>query len=587
MAEIRRLAAIMAIDVVGYSRLMGEDEAGTARAVREHRDAARPIVAGLGGRIVKTMGDGLLLEFPSVVAAVECAIAIQKLMAERNAETAESKRILYRIGVNLGDVLLEGDDILGDRVNIAARLEGICEPGGVLISGTAFDHVRGKVDANFVDLGEKELKNIALPVRGYRVAMDHGATGSEPSAPQRPTTRLALPDKPSIAVLPFQNMSDDPGQEYFADGMVEDIITGLSRIKWLFVIARNSTFTYKGRAVDVRQVGRELGVRYVLEGGVRKAGNRLRITAQLIEAETGAHLWADRFDGGLADVFDLQDQITDRVVGIVEPSLRKSEIERSRRKRPDSLDAYDLYLRATPYMASVMPADARIAAGHLEEVLKIDPGYVAAHALLAWCHEICFTTEPGFVEAERLAGVNHARIVIASTTDDASALAIAAIGISHLDRDYVAAVSAIERALSLNPSCATALYFGAHVHAFNGNVDVARSYAHRALRLSPFDPLVYEAHLALGFGAVQEARYEEAVTEFAKMVQANPVFSSLHFLYAIVLALAGRAEDAQPAIAKGLELEPGFSSRLLHQVGITRQIVDRLAEGARLLGLPE
>jgi TolB-like protein/Tfp pilus assembly protein PilF len=384
-------------------------------------------------------------------------------------------------------------------------------------------------------------------------------------------------------------MSGDPEQEYFADGMVEDIITALSRFKSLFVIARNSSFTYKGKAVDIKQVGRELGVRYVLEGGVRKAGNRLRISEQLIEAETGVHLWAEKFDGGLADVFDLQDQITDKVVGIAEPSLRKTEIDRSRRKRPDSLDAYDLYLRATPFMASVMPADARKAAAYLEKVLEIDPGYVAAHALLAWCHEICFTTEPGFVEAERLAGVKHARIVIASTTDDASALAIAAIGISHLDRDYTAAVSAIERALSLNASCATALYFGAHVHAYNGNVEVARSYAHRALRLSPFDPLVYEAHMALGFGAVQEARYEEAVTEFAKMVQANPVFSILHFLYAIVLALAGRAEDARPAVARGLELElePSFCSRLIYQVGIAREIADRLAEGARILGLPE
>jgi len=327
MTATRRLAAIMAIDVVGYSRLMGEDEGGTALAVREHRDAARPIVAGLGGRIVKTMGDGLLLEFPSVVAAVECAIAIQKLMVARNADVPEAKRIVYRIGVNLGDVLIEGEDILGEGVNIAARLEGICEPGGVLISGTAFDHVRGKIDANFVDLGEKQLKNIARAVRAYRAGVDQPNAILATAEVSRPS--LALPDKPSIAVLAFQNMSGDPEQEYFADGMVEDIITGLSRVKWLFVIARNSSFVYKGKPVDVRQVGRELGVRYVLEGGVRKAGNRLRITAQLIEAETGAHLWADKYDGSLEDVFDLQDQITDKVIGIVEPNLKRSEIERS------------------------------------------------------------------------------------------------------------------------------------------------------------------------------------------------------------------------------------------------------------------
>jgi len=591
MSETRKLAAILCSDVVGYSRLAGPDEDRILARLRALRsDLIDPTIAVHHGRIVKRTGDGSIVEFRSVVDAVRCAIEVQNAMVERNAGVPEDRRIVFRIGIHLGDVVEESDgDLMGDGVNIAARLESVAAPGTICLSEDAYRQVKARLDLAVTDLGATQLKNIAEPIRVYslQVGLPAQPKPVEPDAPVKQAPRLALPDKPSIAVLPFQNMSGDPEQEYFADGMVDDIITGLSRIKWLFVIARNSSFTYKGRAIDVRQVGRELGVRYVLEGGVRKAGNRLRISAQLLEAETGAHLWADRFDGGLADVFDLQDQITDKVVGIVEPSLRKTEIERSRRKRPDSLDAYDLYLRATPYMASVMPADARKAAGYLEEVLKIDPGYVAAHALLAWCHEICFTTEPGFVEAERLAGIKHARIVIASTTDDATALAIAAIGISHLDRDYVAAVRAIERALLLNASCATALYFGAHVHAFNGNVDVARSYAHRALRLSPFDPLVYEAHVALGFGAVQEARYEEAVTEFAKMVQANPVFSSLHFLYAIGLALAGRAEDARPAIARGLELEPSFSSRLLHQLGITRQIVDRLAEGARLLGLPE
>jgi adenylate cyclase len=580
VTESRKLAAILAADVVGYSRLAGADEDRTLARLRALRsDLVDPTIAVHRGRIVKRTGDGALVEFRSVVDAVRCAIETQNGMVERNAGLPEDRRIEFRIGIHLGDVVEESDgDLMGDGVNIAARLESIAAPGAICISEDAYRQVKARLDLAVVDLGPIQLKNIAEPIRAFALQIGVAA-GAKPA--------LALPDKPSIAVLPFQNMSGDPEQEYFADGMVEDITTGLSRIKWLFVIARNSSFVYKGKAVDIRQVGRQLGVRYVLEGGVRKAGGRLRITAQLIEAETGAHLWADRFDGAVADVFDLQDQITDKVVGIVEPSLRKTEIERSRRKRPDSLDAYDLYLRATPYMASVMPADARKAAGYLEEVLKIDPGYVAAHALLAWCHEICFTTEPGFVEVERLAGVKHARIVIASTTDDASALAIAAIGISHLDRDNTAAASAIERALSLNASCATALYFGAHVHAFNGNTDLARPYAHRALRLSPFDPLVYEAHVALGFCDVQEARFEAAATEFAKMVQANPAFSTLHFLYAIGLALAGRIEDARPVVAKGLELEPSFSSRLLLQVGITRQIVDRLVQGARILGLPE
>ena len=356
-------------------------------------------------------------------------------------------------------------------------------------------------------------------------------------------------------------MSGDPEQEYFADGMVEDIITGLSRIKWLFVIARNSSFVYKGKAVDVRQVGRELGVRYVLEGGVRKAGNRLRITAQLLEAETGAHLWADRYDGALEDVFDLQDQITDKVVGIVEPSLQRSEIERSRRKRPENLDAYDLYLRAVPHMATAMPADATIAAGLLEDALRLDPNYAAAHALLAWCHEILFT-RAGFDEADKAAGIAHARAVIASGADDATALAIAAFAITMLGKDHTTALSAVERAVSLNPSCATALYFGAYIHAISGNPTTAITQADRALRLSPFDPFAFVAYCALGAAAVQETRYDEAASHFAKAVQANPRFSTLHFFQAASLALAGRKEEALPIAQRLLELEPAFRLRV-------------------------
>jgi len=389
-------------------------------------------------------------------------------------------------------------------------------------------------------------------------------------------------------VLAFQNMSGDPEQEYFADGMVEDIITGLSRIKWLFVIARNSSFVYKGKAVDVRQVGRELGVRYVLEGGVRKAGNRVRITAQLLEAETGAHLWADRYDGKLEDVFDLQDQITDRVVGVVEPSLRQSEIEHSRRKRPESLDAYDLYLRALPHMTSVMPADARIAVGFLEDALKLDPNYAAAHAFIAWCHEICFM-RGGFDEADIIAGLRHAHTAIASGTDDATALAVAALVIASLSKDHKAALSAIERALSLNPSSATALYWGALIHASSGNSAAATADANRALRLSPFDPVAFAAHEALGHVAFQETRYDEAASHYAKAVQANTRFSLLYFVQAAAMALAGRVEEARPIVGQLLELEPGvrISEVLEYAPLLPRALTDKFMEGARLVGLPE
>ena len=359
MVETRKLAAILVSDVVGYSRLAGSDEDRILARLRALRsDLIDPIIAVHNGRVVKRTGDGAIVEFRSVVDAVRCAIEVQNGMVERNAGLPPERRIEFRIGIHLGDVVEESDgDLMGDGVNIAARLEGIAKPGAICLSEDAYRQVKSRLDLAVSDLGPTKLKNIAEPIRVYLLEVGvptptKPAPQAEPATPEKPSTRLALPEKPSIAVLPFQNMSDDPAQEYFADGMVEDIITGLSRIKWLFVIARNSSFVYKGKAVDVRQVGRELGVRYVLEGAVRKAGNRLRVTAQLLEAETGAHLWADRYDGKLEDVFDLQDQITEKVVGVVEPSVRQSEIEHSRRKRPENLDAYDLYLRALPHLAS-------------------------------------------------------------------------------------------------------------------------------------------------------------------------------------------------------------------------------------------
>ncbi len=398
---------------------------------------------------------------------------------------------------------------MGDGVNIAARLEGIALPGAICLSEDAYRQVRARLDLEVSDLGQTQLKNIVDPVRVYslQVGLPAQAKPSAPIAPvpaakeERPAPSPALPDKPSIAVLPFQNMSGDPEQDYFVDGMVEDIITGLSRIKWLFVIARNSSFTYKGRAVDIRQVGRELGVRYVLEGGVRKAGNRLRITAQLIEAETGAHLWADRFDGALDDVFELQDQITDKVIGIVEPNLQRSEIERARQKHPDSLGAYDLYLRALPHMATRAPADARIAAGFLEDALKLEPDYGAAHAVLAWCRQICFL-RGGFNEEDKMAAQRHARAAIDSGCEDAGALATAAVIIAHTGRDFATALSTIDRALSLNASSAQAHFIGAHIHAIVGQPVEATSLAARGLRLSPFDSQAFEAHGAFGLAAI-------------------------------------------------------------------------------------
>ena len=341
MTTIRRLAAILAADVAGYSRLIGADEGGTLQALKAIRaELIDPTIAAHNGRLVKTTGDGLLVEFGSVVDALRCASNVRAGMAERNPAVPNDRRIEFRIGINMGDIVVEDGDIFGDGVNVAARLEGLAEPGGICVSARVQEDVAGKLDLAFEDMGEQVLKNIARPVRAYRVA-----TGAV-SATAQATPALALPDKPSIAVLPFANISGDREQEYFADGMVEEITTAIARMPWLFVIARNSSFTYKGKAVDVRQVARELGVRYVLEGSVRKAGSRVRITGQLIDTTTGAHIWADRFDGALDDIFELQDQVASSVVGAIEPRLRQSEIDRAARKATENLDAYDLYLPA-------------------------------------------------------------------------------------------------------------------------------------------------------------------------------------------------------------------------------------------------
>jgi adenylate cyclase len=378
----RRLAAILAADVAGYSRMMGADEVGTLAALKAHRrELIDPKIAEHRGRIVKTTGDGLLVEFASVVDAVRCAVEVNEAMARRNVDVPEEKRIEFRVGINVGDIIIDEGDILGDGVNIAARLEGIAQPGSIFLSKAARDQVRDKVHIAFQDMGEQSLKNIARPVHVYRV-------GTHPlhaeAAERRPV--LALPDKPSIAVLPFQNMSGDPEQEYFGDGMAEDIISALSRVKGFFVIARNSSFTYREKAVDIRRVSRELGVRYVLEGSVRRSGDRLRITAQLIDGHSSTHIWSDHYDGGLADVFDLQDRITEYVVGALEPTIRLAEVERARRKRPDNLDAYDLVMRALPsFWANARETNIE-AVILLEKAINVDPGYAFATALCAWCH---------------------------------------------------------------------------------------------------------------------------------------------------------------------------------------------------------
>jgi adenylate cyclase len=400
------------------------------------------------------------------------------------------------------------------------------------------------------------------------------------------TEGLLIRKKPSIAVLAFENTSGSAEQEYFAAGMVEDIITGLSRIKWLSVVARNQRAIHKSRGkVDIRQIGRELGVRYVLGGGIRRAGSRVRITARLLDAVSGEYLWADRFDGDLEDVFDLQDRITEKVVAVVEPNVQKSEIDRARRKRPERLDAYDLYLRAVPYTASQMPEHARIAMQYLQRALRIDPGYAAAHALIAWCHEWCFT-RAGFNENDKLAALQHAHLATGGDTDDAAALAIASFVIAMLNKDYDVALSGTERALALNPSCATAMYLGAITNAFSGRPTSAIALADRALRLSPFDLLAYQAHFAQGMAAMQEERYEQARLHYLKALQANSKLSSVYFWSAPALALAGHNDSALSMAQAGFGLEPGFRLRQFFEL-MPPEVAGRFVAGGRILGLPQ
>jgi adenylate cyclase len=581
----RRLAAILAADVAGYSRLMGLDEEGTLAALKAHRrELIDPLIAQHQGRIVKTMGDGLLMEFASIVDAVRCAVVMQQGMESRNANIDESRRIRFRIGINVGDVIVEGDDIFGDGVNVAARLESLAEPGQTCVSATVREHVAEKLPIGFADLGEHSVKNIARPVHVYRIETWIESRNISSANPEH-----ALPgrlDRPSIAVLPFANLSGDPEQDYLADGMVEDIITGLARIKWLFVIARNSSFAYKGKVVNVKQAGRELGVRYILEGSIRKAANRVRVTGQLIEAETDRHVWADRYDRTLDDVFAIQDELTMSVVAVIEPSLRQAEIERVKRKRPDSLDAYDLVLRALPHVYTAMPEGAAKALPLLENALKMEPDYALAHGLAAWAHEIIFA-RAGARDENRRGAAHHAHAAIAHGRDDAMALSLGGFALGLVAHDREAAHQAFEAALALSPSCALAYIFGSVVMAYAGDADRGIEWGERALRLSPFDPIKIGPLLAITLGHFQRGEYEAAAEAAHKAFQANPYWSLSHVLLAATQARLGRLAAAQSAAGRVLELQPSFTiSGLCATFDIHTSLAAPLSDALRQTGLP-
>jgi adenylate cyclase len=575
----RRLVAILAADAMGYSRLMGEDEEGTHAALKAlQRELIDPKVREHGGRLVKTTGDGALVEFASVVDAVRCAVEVQRDMAERNADIPVERRIEFRIGINLGDIIIDEGDIYGDGVNVAARLEALAEPGGICVSRVVRDQVRDKLDFGFEDLGERQVKNIARPVRVYRVLI--GGTPAVTRAAQ------AVPDRPSIAVLPFQNLSADSEQEYFADGIVEDIITGLSRIRWLLVIARNSSFTYKGQAVDVKRVGRELGVRYVLGGSVRKFGKRVRVTAQLVEAETGTHLWAERYDRSLDDIFALQDEITLSTVGGIEPSLRAAEIERIKRKRPENLDAYDLVLRALPHVNAAMPEEARIAMPLLERALALEPEYGLAHGYLAWCFQVLFV-RGGLDPEMAAAAVCHAHAAITHSRDDATALGLAGFVIAIVEHDRRTAIEAFEAALALSPSCSIVLILGSLAMGWANEAERALEWGERAIRLSPFDPLIYAAHIGLAVGHFAKDRYEEAMNAARRAVKSNPGFSGAHWVLAASLAGLGRIPEAKLATAQVLALSPSFTTAgTCACIGVPAALAAPFTKACHAAGLP-
>ena len=588
----RRLAAVMAVDVAGYSRLMGVDEEGTlARLKAARKDLIDPAIASHRGRVVKTTGDGMLVEFASAVDAVTCAMQVQNKIAEHNANVPE--KITFRIGINVGDIIFDGDDIFGDGVNVAARVEAECEPGGVYLSANAYEQIRSKTSFTFDDMGEKHLKNIDRPVRVYSARA--GQPKVAPQNRERPTISslqdvskpLALPDKPSIAVLPFQNMSGDPEQEYFADGMVEDIITGLSSFKSLFVIARNSSFTYKGKAVDIKQVGRELGVRYVLEGSVRRAGDRVRITAQLIEAAENKHLWAEKLDGDLNDIFALQDTLTMKIVSSVSNRLEQAEIDKARSKPTTLLDAYDLYLKGLALFRYDRRFDEAYEA--FAKAFALDPNYAAAYAMAAFC-----LTSQQSVQGSSLSSDAHAeairlaRIAAKLAQDDALAMARAAHVLAILGKQYDLAKELVDSAVALNPNLGNAWQIRGWVSIMRGEGQCALESFTTVLRLDPIDPARAGAWAGLACAHNVLGDFEAGYQWANRAVEAVPEMWTLAY-FVINAVPTGRMKEARDAITKMLELKPTVKLSDARRLCHTRDEdwSERMMNSFREAGLPE
>ena len=577
----RRLCAVLAADVAGYSHLMGADEEGTLALLKTHRrDLFDPKINEHRGRIVKTTGDGILVEFASVVDAVRCAVEVQRGMATRNVEMPQDKRVEFRVGINVGDIIIDGGDIFGEGVNVAARLEGLAEPGGICVSARVQEDVRGKLDIAFQDTGEQQLKNIALPVRVYRVQL------STVTATVRPA--LPLPDKPSIAVLPFDNMSSETGQDYLADGIVEAITGALSRVRSFFVIARNSSFTYKGRAVNVRDIGSELGVAYVLEGSVQTAGHRVRIIVQLIETEGGAHVWTGRHDGTIDDIFDLQDRITEQVAGALQPSIRLAEIERSRRKRPQDLGAYDYAMRAMPHVWALEKEGSTKAVELLDKALAIDPAYPLALSLAGWCH----AQRSVYNWADDIAQSQARALKLAERAAELSGddpLILAVLGAVHtFVRNHGTARVLLERAVAIDANAAWAWSRLGWLDNYSDQPQHAIEKFERALRLSPLDPMNFNNYVGIGSAHEVAQQYDKAAAFYRRGLEERPHAIWIYRNLASSLSGAGRMEDAKEAYVQMLRSYPDLTvSRLRQAMVFSPAFLDRMVGNLRKLGLPD
>jgi len=579
----RRLTAIFAADVVGYSRLMRDNEGQTLERLKVLRsDLVQPKISDYKGRVVKLMGDGLLVEFTSVVAAVECAIDIQQSMTMREADLPAEQRIKLRIGVNLGDIIVEGSDIYGDGVNVAARLEGLAQPGGLCISSIVRESLGNRIDAQFADVGAVEVKNIDQPIHVYRWP----AKAAERSVTADPVR--TLPDKPSIVVLPFDNLTSDPGQDYFADGMVEAITAALANIRSFFVIARNTAFTYKGKHSDVRDVGRELGVGYVLEGSVQRAADRIRITAQLIETANGAHVWAQRFDGTLEDVFKLQDEITEQVAGALLPSIQRAEIERTKRKHPRDFGAYDFTMQALPHCWSLEKEETAIALEFLEQALAIDADYPLALSLTAWCH----AQRSVYNWTDDVAGSKSKALKLAERAADLSGddpLVLSVLGTAHtIVRNFGTARILLERAISIDANSAWAWSRLGWLETYGGNSEPALAHFAKSQRLSPFDPMNFNTYVGMAHAYESAGQYDRAVEFYERALQERPHAVWIYRSYASGLVGAGRMEDARKAFENMMASYPDLTAEKIRQAMVfLPDFMDKMLGRLKLLGLPD